>query len=170
MMGRLSDDLTNALGGPKTPPELRQSLRGSLPPAADASAQARPPRAICRAVATYASQAGWPGLPRPKGQDKLLRARVRVTRKTGIGSTRLWQAELSLEVQWTRSRANIAPPAASSAASSAANRSRVGTNFGLCTARIARRCCAWCARGDRRKRPDGVGLFDLNLVKADRRR
>ena len=62
-------------------------------------------------------KAGWPGLPRPKGQDKILRARVRVTRKTGIGSTRLWQAELSLEVQWTRSRANLAPPAALSAAS-----------------------------------------------------
>jgi hypothetical protein len=60
-----------------------------------------------------------------------------VTRKIGIGSKRLWQVELSLEVQWTRSRANIAPPAALSAASFTVNRSRVGTSFGLYTARIA---------------------------------
>ena len=62
-------------------------------------------------------QAGWPGLPRPKGQDKIVRVRVRVTQKIGIGSKRLWQSELSLEVQWTPTRANIAPPAALSAAS-----------------------------------------------------
>ena len=61
-------------------------------------------------------QAGWPGLPRPKGQDKIVRVRVRVTQKIGIGSKRLWQSELSLEVQWTPTRANIAPPAALSAA------------------------------------------------------
>jgi hypothetical protein len=61
------------VGGPKNASGIAPVAgRRHYPPPADESAQARPPRAICRAVATYASQAGWRGLPRPKGgQDKI---------------------------------------------------------------------------------------------------